>query len=94
MIRTAQAYLGVYTLFAILGTMLLLSLQAIVSIAVILYFRKHHADDAGMFSTMIAPIIAFIAQVILVYMLVAILRHSVAPAASARTFPGSALRSS
>jgi amino acid transporter len=67
----AQAYLGVYTLFAILGTMLLLVLQAVVSIAVIMYFRKHHADDAGMFSTMIAPIIAFIAQVILVYMLIA-----------------------
>jgi amino acid transporter len=66
----AQAYLGVYTLLAILGTMLLLILQSIVSIAIILYFRKNHADDAGIISTVIAPIVAFIAQVYLVYLLV------------------------
>jgi amino acid transporter len=66
----AQAYLGVYTLLAILGTMLLLILQSIVSVAIILYFRKHHADDAGIISTMIAPIIAIISQVYLVYLLV------------------------
>lgn len=67
----AQAYLGVYTLFAILGTMLLLILQAVVSIAILLYFRRHHSEEAGTFSTVIAPIIAFVAQVILVYLLVA-----------------------
>ncbi len=39
----AQAYLGLYTLLAILGTMLLLILQAIVSLAVIAYFRVHHS---------------------------------------------------
>ncbi len=66
----AQAYLGVYTLFAILGTMLLLILQAVVSIAILLYFRRHHAEDAGLFSTVIAPIIAFLAQVYLVYLLI------------------------
>ena len=32
----AQAYLGVYTLFAVLGTGLLLVLQAVVSLAIIL----------------------------------------------------------
>jgi amino acid transporter len=66
----AQAYLGLYTLLAILGTMLLLILQAIVSLAVIAYFRMHHSTEAGSFSTLIAPIIAFVAQVYLVYLLV------------------------
>jgi amino acid transporter len=66
----AQAYLAVYTLLAILGTMLLLILQAIVSIAIIVYFRTHHASDAGLFSTVIAPIVAFVAQAYLVYLLV------------------------
>jgi amino acid transporter len=66
----AQAYLAVYTLLAILGTMLLLILQAIVSLAIIAYFRAHHSDEAGAFSTVIAPLIAFVAQVYLVYLLV------------------------
>ncbi len=66
----AQAYVAVYTMLAILGTMLLLILQAIVSIAIIVYFRTHHSEEAGTFSTLIAPIIAFLAQVYLVYLLV------------------------
>ncbi len=65
-----QAYLGVYTLLAILGTMLLLILQAIVSIAIIVYFRKHHPGEGGFFSTLVAPLIAFFAQAFLVYLLV------------------------
>ena len=67
----AQAYVAVYTMLAILGTMLLLVLQAIVSIAIIVYFRKHHAEDTSFFSTLLAPAIAFVAQMYLVYMLVA-----------------------
>ncbi len=67
----AQAYVAVYTMLAILGTMLLLVLQAVVSIAIIVYFRKHHADDAGVFTTLLAPLIAFFAQMYLVYLLVA-----------------------
>ena len=65
-----QAYLGVYTLLAILGTMLLLILQAIVSLAIIAYFRNNHPGEGGVFSTVIAPMIAFVAQAILVYLLV------------------------
>jgi amino acid transporter len=65
---TAQAYLGVYTLFAVLGTGLLLVLQAIVSVAIIAYFRKNSGGNT--FTTLIAPVISFVAQAILVYMLV------------------------
>ena len=38
---------------------------------VIAYFRMHHSAEAGGFSTLIAPLIAFVAQVYLVYLLVA-----------------------
>jgi amino acid transporter len=66
----AQAYVAVYTMLAILGTMLLLILQAVVSLAIIAYFRKHHSDESGTFATLIAPLIAFVAQMYLVYLLV------------------------
>jgi amino acid transporter len=64
----AQAYLGVYTLFAVLGTGLLLVLQAVVSLAIINYFRKFGGGNA--FSTLIAPAISFLAQIVLVWMLI------------------------
>jgi amino acid transporter len=66
----AQAYVAVYTMLAILGTMLLLILQAVVSLAIIAYFRKHHSEESGTFATLIAPLIAFVAQMYLVYLLV------------------------
>ncbi|MDX2306689.1 MAG: APC family permease [Hyphomicrobium sp.] len=66
---TAQAYVAVYTMLAILGTMLLLILQAVVSIAIIVYFAKN--GGGGLFTTIIAPLVAFVAQVYLVYLLVA-----------------------
>ena len=64
----AQAYLGIYTLFAVLGTGLLLVLQAVVSIAIIRYFQKN--GGGSMFTTMIAPAISCVVQIILVYMLI------------------------
>jgi amino acid transporter len=66
----AQAYLGVYTMLAVLGTMLLLILQAVVSIAVIVYFRQNHPGEVNIFASLIAPVIAFFSQVYLVYLLV------------------------
>ena len=66
----AQAYVTVYTMLAILGTLLLLILQAIVSIAIIVYFRANHPGEVNIFASLIAPIIAFVSQVWLVYLLV------------------------
>jgi amino acid transporter len=66
----AQAYVGVYTMLAILGTMLLLILQAVVSIAIIVYFRANHPGESNVFASLIAPIISFVSQVWLVYLLV------------------------
>lgn len=67
---TAQAYVGLYTLLAILGTMLLLTLQALVSVAILVYFRKHHAHEGKPFSVVVAPVISFLAQAALIYLLV------------------------
>jgi amino acid transporter len=67
---TAQAYATIYTMLAILGTMLLLILQAFVSIAIIVYFRQNHPGEVGIIPGLIAPVIAFVAQVYLVYLLV------------------------
>lgn len=66
---TAQAYLGVYTLFAVLGTGLLLVIQAVVSLAIWNWFRKE--GGGNMFSTVIAPIFSCLVQLWLVYLLVA-----------------------
>jgi len=65
----AQAYLGVYTLFAVLGTGLLLVLQAIVSLAIFNWFRKN--GGGNVFSTVIAPLFSLVVQLWLVYLLVA-----------------------
>jgi amino acid transporter len=66
---TKQAYLGLYGLMALLGTSLILIAQAVVSIAIMIYFQKHHADDTHWFATMLAPIISFVAQAVVLYLL-------------------------
>jgi amino acid transporter len=66
---SAQAWLGVYTLFAVLGTGLLLVLQAVVSLAIIMWFKKN--GGGNVFTTMIAPAISFVVQIWLVYTLIA-----------------------
>ena len=65
---SGQAWLGVYTLFAVLGTGLLLVLQAVVSVAIILWFQKNGGGNAV--TTLIAPAVSVVAQVWLVYTLI------------------------
>jgi amino acid transporter len=66
----AQAYVGVYTMLAVMGTMLLLILQAIVSIAIIIYFRANHPGEVNIIASLVAPVIAFVSQIWLVYLLI------------------------
>jgi amino acid transporter len=66
---TRQAYLGVYGLMALLGTSLVLIAQAVVSLAIIVYFQKHHASDVHWFETIGAPIISFVAQAVVLWLL-------------------------
>lgn len=66
---SGQAWLGVYTLFAVLGTGLLLVLQAVVSLAIINWFRKN--GGGNVLTTVIAPAVSFLVQIWLVYTLIA-----------------------
>lgn len=66
---TKQAYLGLYGLMALVGTSLILIAQAVVSIAIIVYFLRHHADDVHWFATIVAPLISFVAQAVVIYLL-------------------------
>lgn len=65
-----QAYGGLYTQLAVLGTMMILILQAVVSVAIIRYFLVHHPREVNPLTTIIAPLCAFIAQAYLVYLLI------------------------
>lgn len=65
---TAQAYLGVYTLFAVLGTGLLLVIQAVVSLAIFNWFRKN--GGGSVLTTTVAPLFSCVVQLVLVYLLV------------------------
>lgn len=81
----AQAYLGVYTLFAVLGTGLLLVIQAIVSLAIWNWFRKNGGGNA--LTTVIAPLFSFVVQLILVYLLVANLATFAGTSSFANSIP-------
>jgi len=68
---TQQAFLMLYGLMAILGAALVMIAQTLVCLSVIVYFRKHHPEDHHWFATLVAPLIAFVAQAYFVYLLFA-----------------------
>lgn len=63
-----DAYAGLFSLMALMGTILVLAAQAIVSLAVIVYFKKNHPSEAGRWSTFIAPTLAFLSQAFALYL--------------------------
>jgi amino acid transporter len=63
-----QAYGQVYGLLSVLGTMLILAAQAIVSLAVVVYFWRHHRADFHWWSTCLAPALAFVAQLGIIFL--------------------------
>lgn len=66
----AQANVGLYGLMALFGTTLILVAQAIVSLAIIVYFRREHPEDHHWFRTLAAPAVAFVAQLTVIGLLV------------------------
>ncbi|MBC8037573.1 MAG: APC family permease [Rhizobiales bacterium] len=80
-----QAFLGVYTLFAVLGTGLLLVLQAVVSLAIFRYFQRNGGGNA--FTTMVAPLFSLVVQLWLVYLLVGNLATFAGSSAFANAIP-------
>ncbi|HML30565.1 MAG TPA: APC family permease, partial [Hyphomicrobium sp.] len=63
-----DAYAGLFSLMALMGTILILSAQAVVSLAVIVYFKNNHASEAGRWSTFVAPLLAFLSQAFALYL--------------------------
>jgi amino acid transporter len=60
---TSQAYVQLYGLAAFMGVVIILFVQALVSIAIWNYFRTHHPTEHKLWNHTIAPLISVIGQV-------------------------------
>src|SRR5579859_4141150 len=66
---TSQAYVQVYGLMALMGVIIILSVQAVVSLAILVYYERYHRDEVHWFKTRLAPLISFFSQAAVVYLL-------------------------
>jgi len=65
----SQAYLQLYGLMAVMGVIIILAVQALVSVAIWNYFRTQHPEEHHVWKTIVAPLISFVAQVVVLYLL-------------------------
>jgi amino acid transporter len=65
----SQAYIQLYGLMAVMGVIIILSVQAVVSLAILVYFERFHRDEAHWWRTRLAPLLAFVTQAYVVYLL-------------------------
>jgi amino acid transporter len=65
----SQAYLQLYGLMAVMGVIIILSVQALVSLAILVYYERHHDDETHWWKTRLAPALALISQAFVVYLL-------------------------
>lgn len=66
---TSQAYIQLYGLMAVMGVIIILSLQALVSLAIMVYYERFHRDEAHWWKTRLAPLLSFLGQVYVIYLL-------------------------
>jgi amino acid transporter len=66
---TSQAYIQVYGLMALMGVIIILSVQALVSLAILVYYERYHRDEVHWWKTRLAPLLSFISQAAVVYLL-------------------------
>jgi amino acid transporter len=66
---TSQAYIQVYGLMAVMGVIIILSVQALVSLAILVYYERFHRDEIHWWRTRLAPVLAFVSQAYVVYLL-------------------------
>ena len=66
---TSQAYVQVYGLMALMGVIIILSVQALVSLAILVYYERYHRDEVHWFKTRLAPLLSFFSQAFVVYLL-------------------------
>jgi amino acid transporter len=64
---SSQAYLQLYGLMAVMGVIIILAVQALVSLAIFVYFWRR--GEHHWFKTVLCPIVAFIAQAAVLYLL-------------------------
>ncbi|HEX6461053.1 MAG TPA: APC family permease [Thermoleophilaceae bacterium] len=62
------AYIQVYGLMALMGVVSILAIQAIVSLAIVNYFRTHHQAEHHWWTTLTAPLLAAAAQAYVLYL--------------------------
>ena len=65
----SQAYLQLYGLMAVMGVIIILSVQALVSLSILVYYERYHRDQVHWWKTRLAPLLSFISQVFVVYLL-------------------------
>jgi amino acid transporter len=65
----SQAYLQLYGLMAVMGVVIILSVQAVVSLSVLVYYERFHRDEVDWWKTRLAPLISFFSQAFVVYLL-------------------------
>jgi hypothetical protein len=65
----SQAYGQLYGLMAVMGVIIILSVQALVSLAILVYYLRFHRDEVHWWKTLLAPVLAFISQGYVVYLL-------------------------
>jgi amino acid transporter len=66
---STQAYGQLYGLMAVMGVIIILSVQAVVSLAILVYYLRFHRDEVHWWKTVLAPVVAFITQGYVVYLL-------------------------
>ena len=60
---TSQAYVQLYGLAAFMGVVIILFIQALVSVAIWNYFRTHHPSEHRLWNHTLAPLISVIGQI-------------------------------
>jgi amino acid transporter len=65
----SEAYLQLYGLMAVMGVIIILAVQAVVSLAIWNYFRVNHPQEQHPWKTILAPAISFVSQAIVLYLL-------------------------
>jgi amino acid transporter len=66
---THNAYIRLYGLAAVMGVIIILSVQSLVSISILLYFEREEKADVHWWKTRLAPVIACVSQAFVVYLL-------------------------
>jgi hypothetical protein len=54
--------------WAVMGVVSILAIQALVSVAIFNYFRNHHKEDHHWWTTILAPVLATLSQVYVLYL--------------------------